>query len=285
MEVLRSNGLSEISFALPTAFPSQQFTCLITDSMSSSSFEVVATTDSGGQITITLPNYYKKYDGQFEVTLADEDDDELVSYGVSLLRPYCEPVTAANKLGISVEDATEYERVARLVIDSVTGGFGRYRTIKTVVGMGSDYLPMHDRITKIYSLKENTETLEVGTYSISDDQSAIVMADEENRVEYRPVWNTRYYNISFPEGFDYTLDADFGWQTIPSAIQEAALLLIQDISCGNNKFLNSYVQQYQTDGYNIKYANGIFGTTGNSTVDKILSTFANSNRSLRVRIL
>lgn len=283
MEVLRTSGLAEITVDLPTDYPNEDFTVLVYDGLSASSFEVTATANAGGVVQLTLPSYYKKYDGEFDITLTNSQDEELVSYGVSVLRPYIDPATAATKLGISVQDATEYERVARFIIDSKTGGFRRCRKTVSAVGMGLDYLPMQERITKIWSVTENGDPTEPGLYTISTDQTSVVAVDDEDRNEFKPVWRTRWQAPgTFLENWDYEVDGDFGWATIPAKIQEATLLLIQDISCGNNRHINKYVVEYQTDGYRVKYADSVFQTTGNAVVDKILASYGGE---IRLRVL
>lgn len=272
MEVLRLSGASTPTVTLPTSYPNEDFTVFVQDSLNATSFEFSGTSLPNGNFVVTLPSFYKKYDGEFEITLTDSSDDELTSYGVSYLRPYCEPATAMSKLGITEQNAIEYERVARFIIDSRAGEFRRYRKTITATGLGLDYLPIRERITKIYSLKENSETVDPTTYSISNDQTSIVTI-EEDRLDSRPVWRNRFSYASFTEDFDYEIDGDFGWQTIPSRIQEACLLLMQDISCGNNKYVNKYIQEYATDGYTIKFAKFAFTTTGNKIVDDILARY------------
>lgn len=273
MESLRLSGTSVAQLQIPTSYADEAFTCYLNDTLGATSFSAVATSESNGLLVITLPGHYKKYDGDFEVTLTDSDDNELVSYGVSWLRPYVEPATAVARLGLTMENAVGYERVARMIIDSKTGGFKRWKKSVTVSGSGHDFLPIRQRITKVYTLKENTELLEDGTFSLSDDQTSVIMLSDEDRIDYRPVWRYRSYGTSFPEGFDYELYADFGWQTIPVRIQEACLLLMQDIQCGNNKYMNKFISQYSTDGYSIKFADAMFYSTGNKTVDDLLAGY------------
>lgn len=288
MEVLRSSGLKNISVSIPTDYPNVEFSLLFTDSLNATAFNLSASSDGNGVVNVLLPAVYKKYDAEFEVVLTDDNDEDLVSHEVSLYRPYCEPATASAKLGISLESAIEYERVARFIIESKTGGFKRYRKTIQTVGLGLDYLPVRERITKIYSFYENNELVDPNTYTISPDQTSIVLIDSEdyvNKDEFKPVWFTRWNSLDFPENWDYLIDADCGWQTIPSAIQEACLLLIQDISCGNNKYLNKYIAQYRTDGYDIKYAPAAYGSTGNAIVDKILATYPTYQAQFGMRVL
>ena len=158
MEVLRSTNLNSIEFDLDTDIPSQEFLCDFYDNDAASAFMAIATSNTAGVVTLTLPSIYKKYDAEFDLTLS-ADGDELVSTNISLRRPYVEPSLAVQKLNITLEEATEYERVARMVIDSKTGGFRFFRTTNDYIGTGADYLTIPDRLHKLYAVYENGELI------------------------------------------------------------------------------------------------------------------------------
>lgn len=77
----------------------------------------------------------------------------------------------------------------------------------------------------------------------------------------------------FPVGWDYTIVVDTGWPVIPSDIKRATTMLINDLKCGGNPYLNTYMKDYKTDQYEVKFDPKAFEGTGNRIVDKILSTY------------
>lgn len=284
MEVLRTSGLREISVTFITPYENEDYSCLATDSSNyGSSFEMTATSNGDGEITFVLPAFYKKYDAELELVLTSETYGELVPYELNIVRPYIEPSEAADRLGITLEQATQYEQMARHMIDTRTEGFKKYRYLLTENGSGLDYLPIHEKLINFFSIKENGVVQDISKYSFSNDKTSIVLIDEDDRADFKPIWKTRYSSISFPENFDYEIDGEFGYSIVPRPIKEACLMLIQDISCGNNRYINKYIQEYNTDGYDIKYHDSAFSSTGNVTVDKILNAF--SKNDLRARLL
>lgn len=288
MEVLRSTNLNSIEFDLDTDIPSQEFLCDFYDNDAASAFMAIATSNTAGVVTLTLPSIYKKYDAEFDLTLS-ADGDELVSTNISLRRPYVEPSLAVQKLNITLEEATEYERVARMVIDSKTGGFRFFRTTNDYIGTGADYLTIPDRLHKLYAVYENGELiwdLESEwdfTLQIGRDRHSVTKLEDEDKKEYSTVWRTRFNPTTFPQDWDYEIDAEYGWKSIPQDVQEAALIAVQDISCGNLRFSGKYISEAKTDGYDIKYSDYVWVGTGNKIVDDLLAKY--TRRSFNPRIL
>jgi hypothetical protein len=97
-------------------------------------------------------------------------------------------------------------------------------------------------------------------------------------MDYRLVWRDRYLDIDFKDGFDYVIDGDFGWKVIPSDIQEASELLIQDMKNDSSKYMNRYIESFDNEDFKIKFATGATSNTGNVIVDKILEKYKNEIR-------
>ena len=152
--------------------------------------------------------------------------------------------------------------------------------------MGSDYLVIDEKIYKLYKLYENLELVydvDAATndqeFEISKDKTSIVLTQTEtNRVNYNRVWRDRYLDVDFADGFEYLIDADFGWKVIPQDIQEATKLLVSDISSDNMKYVNKYIESFDNDDFKIKFAKNFNASTGNLVVDRILQKYKNNIR-------
>lgn len=83
--------------------------------------------------------------------------------------------------------------------------------------------------------------------------------------------------VAFPEGYDYTFVLDAGHKTIPSDVEKAARLLVEELKCGSNDYFKRFVTQYSTDQFDIKFAPQFLEGTGNMLVDKILNNYKGSN--------
>jgi hypothetical protein len=83
--------------------------------------------------------------------------------------------------------------------------------------------------------------------------------------------------VAFPEGFDYTFVLDAGHKAIPSDVEKAARILVQELKCGTNDYYKRFVTEYSTDQFDVKFAPQFLEGTGNMLVDKILNNYKGSN--------
>ena len=79
--------------------------------------------------------------------------------------------------------------------------------------------------------------------------------------------------VGFPEGSDYILLLETGYKVVPYDIQDATLMLIDDIKCGRLDYYKRYVKNYSTDQFKIEYDKRMIDGTGNILVDKILDKY------------
>ena len=244
------------------------------------------------ELTIDFPT---RYDGSYEVSV---DGDE---HTFEVVRPYVDP----NSKFSTASEIAEYaknEELARAIIDSVIAeGFYYKKKLVQMVGLGSDYLPIWDDAKKLLKLYENNvlvfdaENPESYSpkYKISGDKTAIMMdvSEEINFAEQRPnilpqaesdLLDMKYGYHGFPQGFDYSILLEVGYQQIPSDIVRATELLVDDISCGRLEYYSRYITDYNTDQFKIKFSRGMFEGTGNIIVDKILSKYYKSIRTIEV---
>lgn len=240
-----------------------------------------------GAATFTLNSKYLTYTGNLAAAVKNEEDEVVHLTNIDVVRPYCNIDALAVSLNILDGSEINYERIARYIINNQTKGFGFVRKEKKVTGNNSDYIPIDERLYKIYKVYENGElqydsSLETNntSYRVTRDGSAIEEYKEvdENKMDYRLVWRDRYLDIDFRDGFDYVIDGDFGWKVIPSDIQEASELLIQDMRNDSLKYINRYIESFDNGDFKIKFAGGATSSTGNVIVDKILEKYKNEIR-------
>jgi hypothetical protein len=241
-----------------------------------------------GSVSFTLNNRYLTYTGNLAASVKKSNGDVVVLTNIDVVRPYCNTDNVAAALDITDGSELDYERIARYIIDSQTQGFPFVRKEKEVVGNGSDYLPVDEKIYKIYKVYQNgyllfdstSQTNEVN-FLISKDGTSIISIDPEvpeNKINYKQVWRERYLDADFNEGSEYIIDGDFGWKVIPQDVQEASELLIQDMKNNTLQYVNRYIESFDNDDYKIKFAKGALTNTGNVIVDKILEKYRNRIR-------
>ena len=96
------------------------------------------------------------------------------------------------------------------------------------------------------------------------------------------LWDMKFGYRGFANSFDYTLVLEVGYKSLPSDIKRAVSLMIDDIKCDRLNYAGRYIKDYNTDQFKIKFDDKVFEGTGNLIVDKILSKYAKSIRTVGV---
>ena len=258
--------------------------------------EVSSITSADLQLTYVVPFTKVEFDRSYEVKILNSDEEIVFEDNLDIIRPYTDP----NKLGTTASEIAEAkynELIARSIIDSfVTDGFYNKKVIVQTVGEGLDYIPLWVNAYKVLRVYENDvlifdvdEATNDRYFKLTLDNSAIQeyvpdSTESLNRLEKTlpnlPVsyGDLGYYGwdtVTFPTGYDYTLVLDAGYKTVPSDIQAATEMLVNDIKCGRLDQYKRYVEEYQTDQYKVKFnASKLFSGTGNIIVDQILSKYS-----------
>jgi hypothetical protein len=268
---------------------------------------------STGKLVIELAGEFTQYDDSYSIIVYEgvkDQDTIVIEDNLEIKRPYVNP----NSLGTTASEIAEYaqhERIARAIIDSVTGGFYYKVEWLDTTGQATDYLPIWDRVYKILKAYENSSLvydasleepiLGEWSYELSKDKTAIIKNAQttglvENRSQQKGlnlhvapsdsfnVYDTDYsenaYTFSsgsaFPEGWDYLFLLETGYKVVPHDIYEAAKMLIEDIKCEKIDYYKRYVTSYNTDQFKIQFDKTILDGTGNMLVDKILDKYTQS---------
>jgi len=291
VQILRVST-SQFVATLTVSEPETEYNYTQVDLSDNSLFSGQITSNSESVVEIALP---QKYDSDYLITI---DNDE---YEFSIVRPYVDP----NKFSTSASEFSEYaknEEVARAIIDSIVDeGFYFKKQVIETTGTGSDFLPLWVNAKKLLRLYENNVLMYDAeanghnglVYKITDDKSAIELQYSErvNRLESAPLvllaaggdlLDLKYSYRGFAKTFDYKIVLEVGYRNVPSDIQKATEMLIEDLACGRLDYYKRYVSDYNTEQYKIKFDKGVFEGTGNIVVDKILSKYVKSIRSLGV---
>ena len=291
MEILRvPHTVPQTQVVVPLANTEYSYTVLdLSDNSVTTDSEF---SDAQSNLTIDFPT---RYDGSYQVNVGDDE------YVFDVVRPYVDP----NTKGESASEIAEYaknEEIARAIIDSIIDeGFYYKKKMLQRVGLGSDYLSVWQDAKKLLKLYENNvlifdaenPDLYDPKYRLSQDRTAITMdyLDEINLAEQKPNFLPQAQSDTmdmvfgyrgFPEGFDYLALLEIGYHQIPGDIVRATELLIDDLSCGKLDYYSRYISDYNTDQFKIKFNSAVFDGTGNIIVDKILSKYYKSIRTIEV---
>jgi hypothetical protein len=298
--VVEGTNLVRVSFDVSGDYDESEFILKVTDLADLSFVEETYTSSDGETINV---EFSSKYDNSYRVQFYSVDDNfDLYDETFFIVRPYVNP----NSLGVTaseIDSAKNNEEIARAIIDSVIPqGFYYKKITMETVGLGADYLPLWMDAKKVLKVfennvliydSENKEDYALG-FEITRDKTAITYSKDEqiNRYESArnilPAGGTDYLDLNFssmggfPRGYDYRIIMEAGHTKVPSDIERATKLLIEDLSCGKLDYYKRYISAYNTDQYKIQFDKSIFEGTGNILVDKILSKYAKSITRLEV---
>ena len=306
-----------LSYTVPDA--STEYIIVIDDLLEQTELEIIRVSNNKKILTYTLTGTFLEYDKSYPVTIyesvtvsgvQDIRGDIVLQDNLDIVRPYVDPATLGTT-PTEVTEYTEYENLARAIIDSVVGGFYYKRTYLEVVGQGTDYIPLWDKTHKILTVHENAElvydssedpaALTTYNYLITKDKTAITKDPVElvkavNRAERKPARIPLGYSdsislfdtedsgnvqtisggVGFAEGTDYVILLETGYKVVPYDIQDATKMLINDIKCGRLDYYKRYVKMYSTEQFKIEYDKRLLDGTGNILVDKILDKYRNN---------
>jgi hypothetical protein len=280
--------------------------------------EEVLESSAGSKITFELPSYFSKYDESYQLEIyeavyttgvTDPDlGDIVVEDNLNIERPYIDPASLGTT-ATEIKEYTDYESLARAIIDSITGGFYYETSYVETVGQGTDYIPLWNKTYKVLKAYENAElvydvdnadgpALGDWNYLITKDKSAITKdpvaaVDALNRSERKPAQMslaasdsifmfdtedsgntlTVQPGVVFPQGVDYIFLLETGYKVVPIDIQDATIMLINDIKCGKLDYYKRFVVNYSTDQYRLQMDKSMLDGTGNLLVDKILDKY------------
>jgi hypothetical protein len=319
-----------VTYTVPEA--NQEYVLVIEDTIEQSEVVEYLTSNSSSKITYTLNDDFIKYDKSYSLTVYEDmlesgdvfEDrgDIVVQDNLEIARPYINPTELAASFGLTTAtDITkyeEYENLARILIDSITGGFYYKRKFVEPVGQETDYMPLWDKVEKLVKVYENSilvyditspdgPTLGEWHYLLTKDKSAIIKdpvnsSEGYNRSERKPariplaasdsiaLFDTEDSGnvatitpgVTFPAGTDYIFLAEVGYKVVPYDIQDATKMLIEDIKCGKLDYYKRYIKNYSTDQFKIEYDKRISDGTGNIIVDKILSGYVNNIKRIGI---
>ncbi len=263
-------------------------------------------TSGTGVASFSLPERYSRYDGEYSVIVyegtADAKGDVLLMDTLRVVRPYIDSDVIA-PVG-KEEEYAKFERIARIMIDNIVGGF--YYTLSQfdLVGTGSDRLVVGERVNKLLRVTENNTLLyeidatdNLANYTLNSDKTAVILYQdaENNMSEGRPVLpvmagsdsydNPQLRSVAFPNGYDYIIQVENGWPMVPQDIKEAMNLIVDDMACGAPNYWVKYVRTYETKDYTVDFHRPSFAGTGNVIVDQILARYLGDTLYNNIRVL
>lgn len=238
-------------------------------------------------ITVELSDSIAKYDGEYEISVADAGELVYVDT-LRVVRPYVD--VAKEYPDKDYDQYVEYEKIARLAIDNIVGGFYYTKHVFERMGTGSDVLPLGYPVKKLIEVKENGSVVFNGTdgvdneydYVISDNGLYLKVPTMEDIIEGSPIkvptgssdtYGSVYWGVQFGNDYVYTVTAECGWPIVPTDIKTITKRMINELACGTPNYLQKYVVKYETDEFRTDFDKRAFSGTGDLIVDQTLKRY------------
>lgn len=311
-----------ITYDVPEA--STDYILVIEDLVNGTETEVNVVSDANSQIEYDLDDDFVKYDQSYPLTIYVDTDGEraeiVVQDNLDIARPYVKPASLGTTAS-EIAKYTEYEGIARMIIDSLTDGFYYNRSILEVNGSGSDFLPLWNPTYKILKVYENNQlvwditqdpsALSDWNYLITKDKTSIIkdpindvvgpvvrndggsfgvgLANSDSVALYETDSGYGFVPVkfitTFPNHWNYLMILETGYPVVPVDIQDATKMLINDMECGKLEYYKRYITSYSTDQYRIQIDKSSFEGTGNMLVDKIIDKYLHKERMRKPGVL
>lgn len=255
----------------------------------------VATVVSGtdGVYEYILPTNVTVDDEQIQVTTAEGILEADWSFTISsnalsikeyynVVTPYClweyfAPV--APNTAPTYQTYLECERVSRFIINSYCGQeFGQEYTTYGVEGHGTNSLALPRRL----------QTLGTVTWT----GNPIPRSGEVIGYQYPYAWEVvgsgwiirqqpypRRFDVAYPidarfiRNRTYNVSGLWGYQGVPTAVEEASKILTADFMCKEAKYRDKYLDNIKMGDWRIQFAAGAFEGTGNAKADDLLADY------------
>lgn len=210
----------------------------------------------------------------------------------SLIRPYASPARILELADIPSSASAntnllkKLEKKARLSLNSYIGdNFYKEKRTLTVFGQNADIITTPvpiQRIDKVYEDDLLVYERDNSTYQLdfpleidsSGTRIKILNSSSNNKeiLEF-PKFSVFYYQGIFRKDFAYKIDGIWGWEYIPSDIELATALLVEDYLCNDSNIRNKNIAELSNDSYDVKYASDFSTGTGNLLVDNLIAKY------------
>lgn len=193
---------------------------------------------------------------------------------------------------VSTEDKYDAERVVRRVIEVYTGqDFGKHRGVKEITGNDSTQLAMPTPLIQFTSMSDDNFSYEPsgfiirgggwflaqrpgGWYTIKDAPPEEVLDQFNSGVIVAP-GAVRKYDFSYTSV--YTIDGEWGYDSVPMGVVEAAKILISEYACQDSSYRDKYLTSMKSADWRIQFNQMAFDGTGNIKADQILEPYRLTN--------
>ncbi|QAX95788.1 hypothetical protein SEA_TRIBUTE_50 [Streptomyces phage Tribute] len=248
-------------------------------------------TSNGNVHTTTLDWNLTEYDGTLKVVW------KKTGFERSTYVDVVTPIVPLSQLAVLLEDVAEQDRydaeaVVRRIIEVYTGqSFGKFRGTKDVAGNDSSRLALPSPLISFTDMTDsvlsyNPSSFRItgegwflgqapGAYwTIKDAPPEEVLDQFSDGVIYAP---GTIKKRDFTYTSVYTITGDWGYETVPFPVVQAAKMLISDYACQDSSYRDKYLESMKAADWRIQFTQAAYDGTGNLKADQLLDPYRLTN--------
>lgn len=209
-----------------------------------------------------------------------------VSSNAFSIREYYDVVTPYalwsdfNTLGtVAYADYVLCERIARKVINAYCGQeFGKITATLPQEGTGNDGLKLSKRLISLTDVTwptiDSRPGVVIGWIPTEWETTADgwVLRTQPNVTKIDPVDPD---NPIFKRNIIYNVTGVWGYEGVPSSVEEASKILIADYLCVDHKYRDKYLSDVKMGDWKFQFTSKAWTGTGNATADELLQDYRN----------
>lgn len=212
---------------------------------------------------------------------------------VDVVTPYCTPdeVTSFDpNVGttFTYEQIRNAEKQVRRIIDNYTGQkFGKYTGTNAIIGQGEGQLLLPERLISVtniegYNVLTTDDPTNGALYRVRGDGWVLgVVAEPDqlggvtNGVIYAPGCEPQAGG--FKDNYVYEVEGVWGYDRVPADVNQAALILIQQMLCPDTEYRDRYIDNIRAADWRYEFNPSAFSGTGNVVADQLLAPYRRIN--------
>lgn len=197
-----------------------------------------------------------------------------------IVRPYANYAEYKNKYPDDTTTFNEFfeaEKLVRGVIDSHCRQTFQFDedTFYTLNGSGHDRLELPRRLVNldVVRIMDSVSDYYDVTEYVTVDPDEKYSIRRKHWESIRPGMNPISRSSFFKAQNIYRVTGDWGWEYVPTAIKQAALILIHDYQCADARYREKFIQNIRAADWRMEFAVTGNETTGNANADTLLSEY------------
>jgi hypothetical protein len=183
------------------------------------------------------------------------------------------------------QDVIDAERIARFIINAYTKKkFGEKIGTVVAYGQNTDTLTLGTPIVSISKMYQNGELVIDGSdfskfgygLEITETGVSVRVLDpdftdiaESESIRVTPLLG----GAAFRQGWRYSIEGVFGYQFIPTDIEDATAMLVNDYVCRDALWRARYINKIEMRDWKFTFEKEAFRGTGNLIVDQMLANY------------